>query len=835
MKNFTKYIFALLFVLGQTFSSQAQVLFFSEYAEGSSNNKYFEVYNPTSDTVSLSNYAYPSVANAPSTPGQYEYWNDFDSGAVVLPYDVYVVAHPNADSLIVAEADETHYYLSNGDDGYGLIYGDTSSFIVIDWLGNWDGDPGSGWSVAGVSNGTKDHTLVRKCFVHSGNNDWTASAGTDSLNSEWIVYPNETWTYLGAHDYGCGCMDPLACNYDPLAIYDDGTCSADGIYTLSFFDTFGDGWNGNTFDVTDANSVVVYSGTLASGNSGTESFCLADGCYTVEVGGGSWASEISYSLADGLGTVLLSGANVLAPTTLCVPEVYGCTDPMLCGYDPLATVDDGSCGDAAYTLTMNDSYGDGWSGNTFDVVDANGTIISSSTLSSGSLGTEVLCLPDACYDIVVGGGTWASEISWSLVDAIGTVIVSGAGTFSGNVCVPVIFGCTDPSRCGYDPSATNDDGSCGDPAYTLTMYDSFGDGWNGNTWDIVDANGSTLGSYTIASGSTAAQTLCLADDPLCYTVTCGGGSWQTEVSWTLENSDGITILSGGAPYSGSLCLPVIVGCTDSLACNYDPLATIDDGSCSNSYTLTMNDSYGDGWNGNTFDVVDLNGNTISSSTITSGSLGTDVVCMQDQCYIITCGGGSWGSEVSWTLENSAGQTIASGGAPYSDTLCLPVIVGCTDISSIDYDPLATVDDGSCTYPCIDTDSTSSFETGLEMWTQDSSDDFDWTSNSGGTPSSFTGPTVAYDSLTYMYIESSSPNYPSKTARLIVPCVDMDAYANPVFSFAYHMFGSSMGTLNVDVSSDNGTTWTNVWSLSGDQEMFGLKHSLILVHLLDRST
>ena len=125
MKNFTKYIFALLFVLGQTFSSQAQVLFFSEYAEGSSNNKYFEVYNPTSDTVSLSNYAYPSVANAPSTPGQYEYWNDFDSGAVVLPYDVYVVAHPSADPLIAAEADETHFYLSNGDDGYGLVYGDT--------------------------------------------------------------------------------------------------------------------------------------------------------------------------------------------------------------------------------------------------------------------------------------------------------------------------------------------------------------------------------------------------------------------------------------------------------------------------------------------------------------------------------------------------------------------------------------------------------------------------------------------------------------------------------------------------------------------------------------
>ena len=36
-------------------------LFFSEYAEGSSNNKYFEVYNPTTDTVDLSLYAYPNA------------------------------------------------------------------------------------------------------------------------------------------------------------------------------------------------------------------------------------------------------------------------------------------------------------------------------------------------------------------------------------------------------------------------------------------------------------------------------------------------------------------------------------------------------------------------------------------------------------------------------------------------------------------------------------------------------------------------------------------------------------------------------------------------------
>ena len=66
-------------------------LFFSEYAEGSSSNKYFEIYNPTSDTVDLTHYAFPNVSNAPTTPGVYEYWNDFPAGAVILPNDVYIV------------------------------------------------------------------------------------------------------------------------------------------------------------------------------------------------------------------------------------------------------------------------------------------------------------------------------------------------------------------------------------------------------------------------------------------------------------------------------------------------------------------------------------------------------------------------------------------------------------------------------------------------------------------------------------------------------------------------------------------------------------------------
>ena len=68
-------------------------------------------------------------------------------------------------------------------------------------IGLFGEDPGSGWDVAGVSTATGEHTLVRKSSVTSGNTDWSVSAGTDADNSEWIVYPQNTWDYIGSHPH----------------------------------------------------------------------------------------------------------------------------------------------------------------------------------------------------------------------------------------------------------------------------------------------------------------------------------------------------------------------------------------------------------------------------------------------------------------------------------------------------------------------------------------------------------------------------------------------------------------------------------------------------------
>ena len=194
-------------------------IFFSEYAEGSSHNKYLEIYNTSKDEVDLSEYALPSVTNAPSTPGQHERWNAFPSGAKVGASGIYVVLNQNADDAIKLKVTSdistfssssqedsnsllpyhTLTYLSNGDDGFKLVKGSEADFEVIDSIGDWQADPGTAWAVAGVNSGTKDHTLIRKPSVLKGEPDWAASAGENPEGSQWIVLDIDAWDDLGQH------------------------------------------------------------------------------------------------------------------------------------------------------------------------------------------------------------------------------------------------------------------------------------------------------------------------------------------------------------------------------------------------------------------------------------------------------------------------------------------------------------------------------------------------------------------------------------------------------------------------------------------------------------
>jgi hypothetical protein len=175
-------------------------LFFSEYAEGSSSNKYVEIYNGTGDAVDLSEYQTHRIGNG----GDWDE-NIYPLEGILQDGDVWVIANDQAADYIKDRADEfSSLTWFNGDDAIGLskIVGD--GYVIIDKIGDEGPDPGSGWGVAGVAHATKDHTLVRKDNVCGPNDDWASSAGTDVNNSEWIVYPKNTWDYLGFHVANCG-------------------------------------------------------------------------------------------------------------------------------------------------------------------------------------------------------------------------------------------------------------------------------------------------------------------------------------------------------------------------------------------------------------------------------------------------------------------------------------------------------------------------------------------------------------------------------------------------------------------------------------------------------
>jgi PKD repeat protein len=109
--------------------------------------------------------------------------------------------------------------------------------------------------------------------------------------------------------------------------------------------------------------------------------------------------------------------------------------------------------------------------------------------------------------------------------------------------------------------------------------------------------------------------------------------------------------------------------------------------------------------------------------------------------------------------------------------------------------------------------TESFESGLGSWVQGTDDNFNWTRLSGASPLKKTGPSKANAGSYYLYTISSSPRVNGDKAHL-TNTFDFTGVNNPQLSFYYHMYGSGMGTLAVDIY--DGTWHLSVWSKTGQQ-------------------
>ena len=216
-------------------------------------------------------------------------------------------------------------------------------------------------------------------------------------------------------------------------------------------------------------------------------------------------------------------------------------------------------------------------------------------------------------------------------------------------------GCTDAEACNYDPSAIVDDGSCvmpdpvagcpvcdfdvnaaatnlaGSASGTPSTFSAYGtlesvnvsmvwtnnaaDGsWAGDLlMEIASPSGACvgIGGYNVATscGSTGAWPSgwnVSTSGTYTATVNVAGAGLSGDGEWTITLINGWAT-SGGASYDATVTVvglcesgdgPVdVLGCTEIFACNYNPAATVDDGSCEFPYDIVYEDLDGDGIGG----------------------------------------------------------------------------------------------------------------------------------------------------------------------------------------------------------------------------------------------
>ena len=325
--------------------------------------------------------------------------------------------------------------------------------------------------------------------------------------------------------------------------------------------------------------------------------------------------------------------------------------------------------------------------------------------------------------------------------------------------------------------------------YVVDMQDSYGDGWNGASIDM-SINGVVMTSFTVTaadgSAATGSYSTYTGDNVEFY---FNSGTWDTEITFQITAPDGSSVGSYGPyPTNSGNDYSVWTGVSNSTcappAC-LDPYGL----TASNGTSSTIDVSWTGGPNAASYNVeyglsgfTQGSGTTITASTASTTITGLTAYTIYDiyvQADCGTNGTSTWAGPISYST--------CPSGAPF--------------LENFDATP-ASQALTNATAPC---------------WTQSTNDVFDWLINNGGTTSNTTGPS---DDITgggnYMYIETSVPRTVGDSAILTSPDFDISSLSSAEVSFRSHMYGASIGTLNVAVSGDGGTTFNTVWSKSGDQ-------------------
>jgi hypothetical protein len=188
-------------------------LFFSEYIEGSSNNKALEIFNGTGAAVSLTDGSYnvQMYFNGSPSAGLTIFLN----GSVAAG-DVFVLAQSFASPAILAQADQTNGAgWFNGNDAVLLRKND----VVIDSIGQVGFNPGTEWGTGLTS--TADNTLRRKASIQAGD---TNPFDAFDPAVEWDGFAQDTFDGLGSHSLSSE-NEPVVATCGPTLTTDEGTAA----------------------------------------------------------------------------------------------------------------------------------------------------------------------------------------------------------------------------------------------------------------------------------------------------------------------------------------------------------------------------------------------------------------------------------------------------------------------------------------------------------------------------------------------------------------------------------------------------------------------------------
>ena len=203
----------LIDVYKKTAGINASDLFFSEYIEGSGNNKAIEIYNGTGSAVDLANYRVDLYTAPNTTPGN---TLTFNSGTYLADGDVYVIANSSANATILALADvQSAVTWFNGDDTLVLVKIISETEQFVDVFGCIGEDPGTAWGTSPVR--TAEQTLVRKPTV-TGGVTANPSSGFPTLATEWDGFDQDATDYLGSHTMAGGTTITNVTGYQNLNV-----------------------------------------------------------------------------------------------------------------------------------------------------------------------------------------------------------------------------------------------------------------------------------------------------------------------------------------------------------------------------------------------------------------------------------------------------------------------------------------------------------------------------------------------------------------------------------------------------------------------------------------